>query len=142
MSRIFFDTHLFLYLVAEHPQRGPRVQQLLSRMIERRDELLTSTLTIGEILFQPTSVARPDLVEHYQQMIDSIGMVLIPFDRACARLYAQIRSNDRTIKGPDAIQLASAAQAKSDLFITNDERLSRKIVPGIQFITSLEQAFL
>jgi predicted nucleic acid-binding protein len=142
LSRIFFDTNLFIYLVEEHKQLGPRVHELLARMIERRDELVTSTLTIGEVLVKPLSVGRPDLAERYEQMIDSPGMVLVPFDRACARLYAQIRCNDKTIKGPDAIQLASAAQAKSDLFITNDERLSRKIVPGIQFITSIERAFL
>lgn len=55
--------------------------------------------------------------------------------------YATIR-HDRSIKAPDAIQLACAAQAGVDLFITNDDRLSRAVVPGIQFITSLERAFL
>jgi predicted nucleic acid-binding protein len=49
---------------------------------------------------------------------------------------------DRTIRPPDAIQLACAAQANVDLFITNDDRLSHKVVPGIQFVTSLDKAFL
>ena len=30
----------------------------------------------------------------------------------------------------------------TNLFITNDDRLSRSTVPGIQFIVSLERAFL
>jgi len=42
--------------------------------------------------------------------------------------------------GPDAIQLACAAAAH--LFITNDDRLSRKQVPGVKFIASLDQAHL
>jgi hypothetical protein len=29
-----------------------------------------------------------------------------------------------------------------DLFITNDDRLSQKVVPGVQFVISLERAFL
>jgi hypothetical protein len=43
---------------------------------------------------------------------------------------------------PDQLgtQLACAAQAQSDLFITNDDRLTRTRVPGIQFITSLASA--
>jgi predicted nucleic acid-binding protein len=66
---------------------------------------------------------------------------MIPFDRACATLYAQIR-NDKTIRSPDAMQLACAARVQTDLFITNDDRLSRKVVPGVQFIVSLNHAFL
>jgi predicted nucleic acid-binding protein len=46
------------------------------------------------------------------------------------------------LKHPDAIQLACATNARCDLFITNDDRLSQKIVPGIQFIASLERAFV
>jgi hypothetical protein len=29
-----------------------------------------------------------------------------------------------------------------DLFVTNDDRLSRKHVPGVKFIASLERAYL
>lgn len=53
--------------------------------------------------------------------------------------YARIRS-DRSIKPPDAIQLACASAAEVDLFITNDDRLSQKSVPGIQFLSSLHKA--
>ena len=49
---------------------------------------------------------------------------------------------DRTIRAPDAIQLACAASGGTDLFITNDDRLSRKNVPGIAFIQSLGRTFL
>jgi predicted nucleic acid-binding protein len=41
---------------------------------------------------------------------------------------------------PDAIQLACAAAASVDLFITNDERLRVKHVDGIQFIVPLSRA--
>ena len=66
---------------------------------------------------------------------------ILPFDAACAPRYAAIRA-DRTIKAPDAIQLACAAAAGVDLFITNDDRLSRKHVPDVKFIASLERAYL
>jgi hypothetical protein len=65
----------------------------------------------------------------------------IPFDKAAARLYAGIRQ-DRSIALPDAIQLSCAAAARIELLITNDDRLSRKKISGIQFLTSLERAFL
>ena len=67
--------------------------------------------------------------------------ILIPFDVEAARIYTTIR-RQRMIRAPDAVQLACAAQARVDLFITNDERLSRYNIPGIQFVASLERAFL
>jgi predicted nucleic acid-binding protein len=38
----------------------------------------------------------------------------------------------------DAIHLASAAQAGTDLFLTNDKRLIGKVIPGIHFIASID----
>ena len=61
------------------------------------------------------------------------------FDTAAARAYAAVRV-DPGIKGADAVQLACAAAAQVDLFITNDERLSGRAVAGIQFIVSLARA--
>ena len=128
MSRIFFDTNLFIYLLEDRGERGARVSKIVERMSERRDELLTSTFTLAEVLVKPLSAA-----EH------AGGVLMLAFDRPSARIYAQLR-RDRTLTLPDAIQLSCAASARCDLFITNDERLSRKIVPGIQFITSLDRA--
>jgi hypothetical protein len=39
-----------------------------------------------------------------------------------------------------SLKLAYAASARVDLFITNDARLSGKIIDGIQFIVSLDRA--
>jgi len=66
---------------------------------------------------------------------------ILPFDAECAVRYAALRA-DRTVQAPDAIQLACAATAGVDLFITSDDRLSRKQVRGVKFITSLERAYL
>ncbi len=63
---------------------------------------------------------------------------MLPFDRRAAPRFAEIRQ-DRSVRASDAIQLACAAVAGTDLFITNDKRLRRKQVRGIQFIQSLEE---
>ncbi len=141
MSRIFFDTNLFIYLLEDSGSRGAKVAEVLSRLSERRDELLTSTFTLAEVLVKPMSVGDFAWAERYEKLLATPGVVLLAFDRACARIHAQLRQ-DRTLKAPDAIQLSCAAAARCDLFITNDERLSRRIVPGIQFISSLDRAYL
>jgi len=140
VSRIFWDTNLFIYLIEDYGKLSERVVSLRKRMNERQDELYTSTLTVGEILIKPLEANNEILARRYEAALLQ-GAVLVPFDRDAARLYASIR-HDRTIRPPDAIQLACAAQAQIDLFITNDDRLSTKSVSHIHFITSLEHAFL
>jgi predicted nucleic acid-binding protein len=109
-------------------------------MIERGDELYTSALTVGEILIKPLEAGDEVLARRYESALLR-GAVIIPFDLEPARLYASIRK-DRSIRPPDAIQLACASHARVDLFITNDERLSTKSIPRIQFVSSLQRAFL
>ena len=139
MARVFWDTNLFIYLLEEHPVFADQVTELRRRMVERGDQLVTSTLTVGEVLTGPALAAEWDLLARYEAYFDSGGVVVVPFDRRAASAYARLRQ-DRTLQRPDAIQLACAASAGVSLFLTNDERLSRKAVPGIDFVTSLERA--
>src|SRR5208282_631127 len=138
MSRIFWDTNLFIYLFEDYGKFSKKVFALRERMLDRGDQLMTSTMTFGELLVKPTERRDEVLKKKYEEAVLSTA-ALVPFDIQAARFYAAIRG-DSTIRAPDAIQLACAARESVDLFITNDERLSQKVVPGIQFIVSLERA--
>jgi len=138
MSRIFWDTNLFIYLFEDYGRFTDRVAKMRTRMRERGDELVTSTLTLGETLVKPIEKGDAVLRRAYEDVLLSQASI-VPFDIEVAAIYASIRK-DRSIKPPDAIQLACAAKAKVDLFITNDEGLSERTVPGISFICSLERA--
>jgi len=140
VSRVFWDTNLFVYLLEDYGAQSERVADLRERMLERRDELCTSTLTLGEVLVKPSERGHEALRQQYEEVLSRTAR-LVAFDREAARRYAGIRRN-RTIRPPDAIQLACAAQVGVDLFITNDDRLSRLTIPGIQFLVSLDRAFL
>ena len=140
MSRIFWDTNLFIYLFEDYGRFSERVANIRQRMIERGDELLTSTLTLGEVLVKPSESENRLLKAIYEDAVTKTA-TLLPFSREAARLYADIR-RDRSIRAPDAIQLACAAQARVDLFLTNDDRLAAKTVSGIQFIQSVDRGFL
>lgn len=141
VSRIFFDTNLLIYLIEDSGTRSAQVKTVLERMSERGDYLLTSALTLGELLVKPLELGNEAMAERYETLLSSPGVTVVPFEKTCARTYAGIR-RDRSIRPPDAMQLACAASARTDLFITNDDRLSRKTVPGIQFILPLDRAFL
>ena len=138
MSRVFWDTNLYIYLLEEYGQFSSKVRQLRSNMLVRGDQLMTSTLTLGEILVKPSEEGDNDLCRRYEEAICTTSLV-IPFDLAAARLYARLR-RDRALRAPDALQLACAGSVGTDLFITNDERLLNKAVPGIQFVAALDRS--
>lgn len=137
MSRIFWDSNLFIYFLEGNDERAEATKKLRKSMLDRGDQLLTSTLTVGEILVKPISLGDQVRCQQYE---DALGRtaVILPFDLKAARRYAEIRSGT-SIKGPDAIQLACAGEAGIDLFVTNDRRLQGKRIDGIQFIVALDQ---
>lgn len=138
MSRIFWDTNLYIYLFEDYGKFSEMTAALRTRMLQRGDQLLTSTLSLGEILVKPLQANNRALSDKYETAVKMTG-VLLPFDVNAARIYAGLRS-DRALRAPDAIQLACAASARVDLFITNNARLQGKQVDGIQFIVPLDRA--
>ena len=141
MSRVFFDTNLFIYLMEEDGPLAAQVERILERMADRGDQLLTSVMTLGEVLVKPLAEGDEAWISQYESLLTGPGVSLLPFDAAAARIYGQVRM-ERVIRPPDAIQLACAAVAKTDLFITNNDVLTRLNVPGIQFITSLDRVWM
>jgi predicted nucleic acid-binding protein len=62
---------------------------------------------------------------------------MLAYPSQAASVFAQLRAQSG-VKALDALHLAVAATAGVDLFLTNDRRLQKLVVPGIQFITSLD----
>ncbi|HVO79657.1 MAG TPA: PIN domain-containing protein [Terriglobales bacterium] len=135
MSRVFWDTNLFIYLLEPNREFSAMTKNLRIRMLTRGDQLLTSTITLGEVLVKPTQAGDVERCRKYERAISSAA-TLVPFDIKAAWHYASIKTS-RSVQAPDAVQLACAASAGVDLFITNDDRLQNKQVPGIQFIVPL-----
>ena len=139
MSRIFWDTNLFIYLFEDYGPHSEQVAHLRERMIERDDELITSTLTLAELLTGPQRSGNQHLCQEYEEAVRTTAVV-VDFNLAAARQYARLRAKPPRIAPPDAIQLACAASVGVDLFLTNDTRLHSVRIEGIHFITSVSRA--
>jgi len=132
--RIFWDTNLFVYLWQESA-RTSRLEALIGWQRQQEVELVTSTLTIGELLVHPLRQNREDLADRYLASFSQLQV--IPFDEAAAYAFAQLRAQYARLAPPDAIQLGCASVAAVDLFITNDRRLARYTVPRVTAIRAL-----
>jgi predicted nucleic acid-binding protein len=139
MSKVFLDSNLFIYHLEDLGPRGHRANEILLRLSLRGDQVVTSALTLGEVLVKPIRLGDRVLAAKYRSLLKEPEVEVLAFERTAGEILALVRQN-RAIKAPDAIQLATAAAAGCDLFITNDDRLSGARVPGIHFITSMERA--
>jgi uncharacterized protein len=141
MSHIYWDTMLFVYWLEDHPRYAKRVRQLLEKMKVRQDQLCTSSFAVGETLVGPCKAGSPETVRRIREIFRPPLVEVIPFTPETAELYAGIRAK-HGVSAADAIHLACAAQARIDLFLTNEAALIGKVIPGIQFITGIDSNVL
>jgi uncharacterized protein len=142
VSRVYWDTMLFIYWLEENPQFGKRVDAIWSRMQERNDQLITGALAFGEVFAGAYKQgANKERIQEVKAALECSVSALIPFTAETADVYARIKGSLK-IPSADAIHLACAATAGTDLFLTNDRNLVGKIIPGIQFIAGLDSNIL
>lgn len=142
MSRVYWDTMLFIYWLEENPQFGKRVGAVWSRMRERNDQLITGALALGEVFAGAYKRgANKERIEAVKAALEASVSEVIPFTVETADVFGQIKGS-LNIPSADAIHLACAATAGTDLFLTNDKNLVGKVIPGIQFIAGLDSNIL
>jgi predicted nucleic acid-binding protein len=128
---------LFIYWLEDNPQFAQRVDDIYSRMQERQDQLITGAFTFGEVLAGAYRGGAGQAAGESKRLLQNVVSEVVPFTAETADHYARIRES-MGLPSADAIHLACAAQAGTDLFLTNDKRLLGKFVPGIQFIAPLD----
>lgn len=142
MSRVYWDTMLFIYWLEENPQFGKRVDAIWSRMQERNDQLITGALALGEVFAGAYKQgASKERIQEVKAALEESVSEVIAFTAETADVFGQIKGSLK-IPSADAIHLACAATAGTDLFLTNDKSLVGKIIPGIQFIAGLDSNIL
>lgn len=137
MSRIYWDTNLFIYLHEGHPAFGPRVRRIYEELVSRNNTLCTSVFTVGEVLTMPLRMKDEAAINAISDSMLSGEVELIPFTLAMAQRYGRIRAVS-SVKAADALHLATAIESKVNLFVTNDHQLQRLQVPEKPFTVGLD----
>jgi predicted nucleic acid-binding protein len=128
---------LFVYWLEDNPHYADRVEGIWAAMQRRGDTLCSSIFTVGEALTGTYKRGTPEVASRIREFLQPPHVDLIPFTIDVADRYARIRADNR-VSPPDAIHLASAAQAGVDLFLTNDNRLRGLVIGGIDFIAGMD----
>ena len=126
------DTAIFIYFIEENPRCLPEITPLFKEADQGKRELITSALTLLEVLVVPYRAGNRLLAERYEALLTrSRGIRLVELSRDQLRAAAQLRAAIR-VKTPDALQLVAAIGAGCTTFLTNDRRLPP--VPGLRIL--------
>jgi predicted nucleic acid-binding protein len=117
------DTALFIYFIEEHPRFLRLVEPLFAAANEGKLDLVTSALTLLEVLVVPFKAGNLALAERYESLLTrSAGVRIVDLTREQLRAAAQLRAAT-AVRTPDALQLAAALTSGCTSFITHDRRL-------------------
>lgn len=126
------DTAIFIYFLEEHPAFAPAIRELFQAADRGEVALVTSGVTLLEVLVQPYRVGNLALAERYESLLTrSRGLTLVPLHPRLLRAAAQLRAV-HGVRTPDALQLAAALMSGCGAFLTNDRRLPQ--VPGLRVV--------
>jgi predicted nucleic acid-binding protein len=121
---IAVDTALFIYFIEEHPRFLAPVRALFARADAGDLEIVTSALTLHEVLVVPHRSGDRALAARYDALLTrSRGVKVVDLTRDQLRTAARLRAQYPTLRTPDAMQLAAAIGAGCTTFVTNDRRL-------------------
>jgi predicted nucleic acid-binding protein len=117
------DTSIFVYFIEADPRLLPIARPLFVAAHEGRVALVTSALTLMEVLVMPYRAGDDRLAARYEALLGAAGGIrLVAIDPATLRAAARIRATQGA-RTPDALQLAAALGAGCTSFVTNDRRL-------------------
>jgi predicted nucleic acid-binding protein len=117
------DTAPLIYFIEEHPDYLGFVRPFFEAADQGSFQIVTSVLTLTEVLVHPLRAGNFDLAEQYRRILLSARQILtLPISDAVAEKAAELRVRFG-LRTPDAIQLAAAVHSGASYFLTNDSRL-------------------
>ena len=132
VGNIGVDTAIFIYFIEDHPKFLPAILPLFQEADRGKRELITSALTLLEVLVVPYRTGNRALAERYEALLTrSRGVRIVDVSRDQLRAAAQLRAATG-VKTPDALQLVAAIGEGCTTFLTNDRRLPP--VPGLRLV--------
>ena len=121
--KVYIDTPVVIYTIEGHPDYYSLLQPLWLKFQNHEITIVSSELTLMEVLIQPIKNHNETLREDYETILLSSGIDLIPISQSILRDAAYLRAMTN-LKTPDAIQATTALVSGCDLLITNDNDFS------------------
>jgi predicted nucleic acid-binding protein len=125
---VYIDTAIVIYTLEGNTSYLASLEPLWTKFQSGNIELMTSELTLMEVLVQPLKTNNLELAADYEEFLTNSTIQLLPVSRVILKNAAQLRSV-KNIKTPDAIHASTAIQHSCTIFLTNDRGFQN--TPGL-----------
>lgn len=123
------DTAPLIYFIEQNEAYLELVRAFFGAMSRGEFQVVTSTLTLTEVLVHPLRSGNVKLAEQYRDIVlAQENLITVQVSVEVAEVAAQLRATEN-LRTPDAIQIATAMQRGATFFLTNDAHLA--LVPDL-----------
>jgi predicted nucleic acid-binding protein len=128
-TSVYLDANVFIEMWENRgTPDSEKIWDMFSRGLSRGWRFVSSELSLAEVLVKPIFDAKQTgdwrLVDAYRFHIYDKGLFqrIVPIFRDILDMAANVRSENKAIKLPDAIHLSTALIEKCSAFVSNDTR--------------------
>jgi predicted nucleic acid-binding protein len=125
VSLMCIETAPFIYFVEQNPRYLEVMRMIFQRVTFGQIQVITSTITLTEVLTRPIETGHVIYQQEYRQMLLQTNSIMsVPVMPIIAERAAHLRAIYR-LGTPDALHIATAIEMKCHAFLTNDIKLKR-----------------
>lgn len=123
--KIALDTSVFIYQLEANPRYVVLTDHIFQWLQRTSHTAVTSTITLTELLVQPYRDSSEQRVDEFYALLSTYpNLHWIAPSLEVADTAARIRAAHR-LRTPDALEAATAVQARATGFVTNDSAFKR-----------------
>ena len=130
IKTIAVDSMVFIYHFDVIQPYFKKTSQILSEAQQKKSQIITSNVSVLEALSTPKYINHPEIIKEiclFFQEADYLTVIPVNWDITLEA--ARLRRENKYLRTPDAIQIATAIIHKADLFITHDAKLTKLNLP-------------
>jgi predicted nucleic acid-binding protein len=136
-KRVYLDTNIIIYAVEGFADVAAQIRALLTAMDNAEIVVMTSELTIAEVLAKPFKDGNEPVQQADKTFLTPTPILqLAPVTRDILETAARVRATTQ-LKLADAIHLATAEIGGCDSFLTNDELFRRVKAKTIKILSEM-----
>ena len=133
---VALDSMVFIYLIEKTEPYFTTCRHLLSLAESGQIIALSSIISVLETLspskYIPAEYTQTEIVNFFK---NTPGVSICPVDWPVCLEAARLRRENKFLKTPDSIQLATALVHQADIFITHDKKMQKLRLPHLKIIS-------
>jgi predicted nucleic acid-binding protein len=123
--RVLLDTSIWIYHLEANPEFGDVAGKVIAALERGVFRGALSELSLMELLVMPLRLGRVAVADEYELLLTNFpNLTLYPVSRDVLIRAAAVRAG-LALRAPDSILLATAADARATMAITNDKSWQR-----------------